>query len=272
MADARYQTTLPELRPGADAAQPAVAAAARDGRGRRRRDLRPPVPSVAAGFALLVALAWRRQGNAVAAIEERDAARFYVDRTSAFAPIRLDPHARLRRDVPAQGRPARPASRRAVTDVLIVSLGTTGGLRAADDAFAASLRRAGATVEIARAGATPRGAHARPHRPAAGPGGPGRPSATRGRSSTPRSPPRCSRPRPGAIRFDAPAAGNRPGRHGVWQRPAERRRLAAATAAAALERGRPRRGAARRHPGRRRARSRATQGTVPRVARGTWRR
>jgi glycosyltransferase involved in cell wall biosynthesis len=34
--------------------------------------------------------------------------------------------------------------------------------------------------------------------------------------------------RPGAIRFDAPAAGNRPGRHGLWQRPVERRRLASA--------------------------------------------
>jgi glycosyltransferase involved in cell wall biosynthesis len=32
-------------------------------------------------------------------------------------------------------------------------------------------------------------------------------------------------PRPGAIRFDAPAAGNRPGRHGLWQRALERRRL-----------------------------------------------
>jgi glycosyltransferase involved in cell wall biosynthesis len=32
-------------------------------------------------------------------------------------------------------------------------------------------------------------------------------------------------PRRGAIRFDAPASGNRPGHHGVWQRPVERRRL-----------------------------------------------
>ena len=32
-------------------------------------------------------------------------------------------------------------------------------------------------------------------------------------------------PQPGAIRYDAPAAANRPGRHGVWQRPVERRRL-----------------------------------------------
>jgi glycosyltransferase involved in cell wall biosynthesis len=33
-------------------------------------------------------------------------------------------------------------------------------------------------------------------------------------------------PRPGAIRLDATAAANRPGRHGLWQRPLERRRLA----------------------------------------------
>jgi len=32
-------------------------------------------------------------------------------------------------------------------------------------------------------------------------------------------------PCPGAIRFDATAAGNRRGRHGLWQRPLERRRL-----------------------------------------------
>ncbi|HEY7836801.1 MAG TPA: glycosyltransferase [Solirubrobacteraceae bacterium] len=35
-------------------------------------------------------------------------------------------------------------------------------------------------------------------------------------------------PRPGAVRFDALSAGNRPGRHGLWQRPLERRRLAEA--------------------------------------------
>ena len=36
-------------------------------------------------------------------------------------------------------------------------------------------------------------------------------------------------PRAGVIRFDAPSAGNRPGRHGLWQRRAERRRLGEAT-------------------------------------------
>jgi hypothetical protein len=36
-------------------------------------------------------------------------------------------------------------------------------------------------------------------------------------------------PLPGAIRFDATSRGNRPGRHGLWQRPLERRRLEEAT-------------------------------------------
>ena len=56
--------------------------------------------------------------------------------------------------------------------------------------------------------------------------------AARGRSTRAR-PPRCCGRAPGAIRFDAPAAGNRPGRHGLWQRPLERRRLRAGAAAAA---------------------------------------
>jgi hypothetical protein len=49
----------------------------------------PQVPAVAAGFALIWALAWRRQSSAVTAIEERDGARFYVDRTSPLRAIRL---------------------------------------------------------------------------------------------------------------------------------------------------------------------------------------
>ena len=35
-------------------------------------------------------------------------------------------------------------------------------------------------------------------------------------------------PRPGALWVDALAAENRPGRHGIWQRTVERRRLAEA--------------------------------------------
>jgi hypothetical protein len=49
----------------------------------------PQVPAIAAGFAIIFALAWRRQASAVTAIEERDGARFYVVRTSPLRPIQL---------------------------------------------------------------------------------------------------------------------------------------------------------------------------------------
>jgi len=49
----------------------------------------PQVSAVGAGFAMIWALAWRRQHQAVAAIEERDGVRFYVDRSSPLQAIRL---------------------------------------------------------------------------------------------------------------------------------------------------------------------------------------
>jgi hypothetical protein len=49
----------------------------------------PQVPAVATGFAILWALAWRRQASAVRAIEQRDGARFYIEKTSPLKPIRL---------------------------------------------------------------------------------------------------------------------------------------------------------------------------------------
>jgi|SRR5271166_3051953 len=49
----------------------------------------PQVPAIAAGFAIIWSLAWRRQPHAVTAIEERDGARFYVAPTSPLAPIKL---------------------------------------------------------------------------------------------------------------------------------------------------------------------------------------
>jgi hypothetical protein len=51
--------------------------------------LAPQIPGIAAGFAIIFALAWRRQDAAVAAIEERDGASFYVVRTSPVRPIAL---------------------------------------------------------------------------------------------------------------------------------------------------------------------------------------
>ena len=47
------------------------------------------VPAIAAGFAIIWALAWRRQSSAVRAIEGRDGARFYIEPTSPLQPIRL---------------------------------------------------------------------------------------------------------------------------------------------------------------------------------------
>lgn len=51
--------------------------------------LAPQIPGIAAGFAIIWALAWRRQDAAVVAIEERDGATFYVRRTSPLRPMAL---------------------------------------------------------------------------------------------------------------------------------------------------------------------------------------
>jgi glycosyltransferase involved in cell wall biosynthesis len=115
-------------------------------------------------------------------------------------------------------------------DILIVSLGSTAGLRAADEELLASLRRAGASARIVQA-EPPSSVRtlmltdlrwARAARRAA-------------RAELVRARPRALIystttaallwPTPGAIRFDAPAAANRPGRHGLWQHVVERRRL-----------------------------------------------
>lgn len=118
-------------------------------------------------------------------------------------------------------------------DVLVVSLGSTAGLRAADAALAGALRRAGAHVEIAAAQAPHELrtyaltdlAWARAARAAARAGIAAHDPRAIVYSTTTAA---LLWPRRGAIRFDAPAAANRPGRHGIWQRPLERRRLQAA--------------------------------------------
>jgi hypothetical protein len=115
-------------------------------------------------------------------------------------------------------------------DVLVVSTGATPGWRAAAGELTDSLSRAGADVRavITRPGRQVRTfmltdfVQARSVRD----------SATRAIAEhEPRSIVYCSMtaallwPRPGAIWLDAIAAQNRPGRHGVWQRRIERRRL-----------------------------------------------
>ncbi|HTU30724.1 MAG TPA: hypothetical protein VMF07_15165 [Solirubrobacteraceae bacterium] len=49
----------------------------------------PQVSAIAAGFAIVWTLGWRRQSSAVAAIEDRDGAAFFVEHTSPLKPIRL---------------------------------------------------------------------------------------------------------------------------------------------------------------------------------------
>jgi hypothetical protein len=89
LADARFQTVLPELHPGRTLLNRLwpllLCTIAAGGLG----VLAPQVPGIACGFAIIWSLAWRRQDEAVTAIEDRDGARFYIDRTSPFRPIRL---------------------------------------------------------------------------------------------------------------------------------------------------------------------------------------
>jgi hypothetical protein len=58
----------------------------------------PQVPGIATGFAIIGALAWRRQEAAVSAIEERDGVAFYVEPTPPLKPIRLVRAPGFRRD------------------------------------------------------------------------------------------------------------------------------------------------------------------------------
>lgn len=68
----------------------------------------PGVAAVGAGYALLVALAWRRREAAVQAIEDRDGVRFYVEPGSALRPIELVRTPGLGRDRMPPGHPPPP--------------------------------------------------------------------------------------------------------------------------------------------------------------------
>jgi hypothetical protein len=89
LASAKASTALPEYRPGAILLNrlwplllfTLIAAGL--------AFLAPQIPGIAVGFAIIWALAWRRQHGAVAAIEERDGVRFHVIHTSPIHPIVL---------------------------------------------------------------------------------------------------------------------------------------------------------------------------------------
>src|SRR3954470_6869055 len=104
LAHARHSPTLPEQEPGrtminrlwpliiATAAAAAIAF------------LIPQVPAIGAGYALLVALAWRKRPPAVAAIEDRDGVRFSVERTPPLKPLQLVRTPWMRRIEPTDTR------------------------------------------------------------------------------------------------------------------------------------------------------------------------
>ena len=124
-----------------------------------------------------------------------------------------------------------PAGERA--DVLVVSLGTTSGWRASARELAGSIERAGAKVATVTAASMPAVrtfaltdlAEALACRRAAAAGiAAYRPGAIIYCSVTAA----LLWPAPGAIWLDSMAQENRPGRHGVWQRSVERRRMAQA--------------------------------------------
>jgi hypothetical protein len=100
LAQARAATTLPEHRPGPvvlNRLWPLLLSTVLAG---AVAFLVPQVPGIAAGFAIIWALAWRRQDAAVLAVEERDGVTFYVERTSPVRAIQLLRTPGFRREVP----------------------------------------------------------------------------------------------------------------------------------------------------------------------------
>jgi hypothetical protein len=89
LSSARTQMMLPELNPGRTVLNrlwPLLLSTVGAG---AMAFVLPQVPAVATGFAIIWSLSWRRQASAVAAIEQRDGARFYVEQTSPLHRIRL---------------------------------------------------------------------------------------------------------------------------------------------------------------------------------------
>jgi hypothetical protein len=102
LGEARNSNTLPEVEPGAivfNRLWPLAAVTVISG---GVAFLLPQVPAIAAGYAIAVALTWRKQASAVQAIEERDGVRFYFDRTPPFGAPRLLRTPGLRKIEPAE--------------------------------------------------------------------------------------------------------------------------------------------------------------------------
>jgi hypothetical protein len=108
LAAARTTTSLPDETPGRIAAMKlwpiAVTAVVAGALG----VVFPGVAAVGAGYALLVALAWRTREAAVLGIEDRDGVKFYVEPTSALRPVQLVRTPGLGTDPVKPGHPPPP--------------------------------------------------------------------------------------------------------------------------------------------------------------------
>jgi hypothetical protein len=89
LAGARSTPVLPEVEPARILVTRLWALAVLTVVGGGVAFLIPQVPAVGAGYAIGVALVWRRQSSAVLAIEQRDGVQFYVEHTGPFEPTKL---------------------------------------------------------------------------------------------------------------------------------------------------------------------------------------
>ena len=101
LAGSRATQTLPELEPGTVVFNRLWALLLLTIASGAVAFLIPQVPAIAAGYCLLLALAWRRQSRAVEAIEQRDGVRFWVEATSPFKPTQLVRTPGFRKNEPA---------------------------------------------------------------------------------------------------------------------------------------------------------------------------
>jgi hypothetical protein len=105
LAEAKAATMMPEHRPGSTILNrlwPLLLLTLATG---AIAFLAPQIPGIAAGFAIIWALAWRRQDGAVEAIEERDGVTFFVEKTAPHHPIKLVRTPGFRREVPTVNAP-----------------------------------------------------------------------------------------------------------------------------------------------------------------------
>jgi hypothetical protein len=106
LASARSTNTLPELEPGTvlfNRLWPLAVLAIASG---VTGFFFSQVPVIATGYCLLMALLWRNQHAAVAAIEGRDGVEFWFDRTSPFGSPQLLRLPGLRKIEPVEAEPA----------------------------------------------------------------------------------------------------------------------------------------------------------------------